>query len=80
MGLLAELLGAQYVELAHLSGESLGVGETLGEEHDLSDQGVVWNHHGHRAEAHLILFCSGGGGERIPVSRGKNSLRPVWCI
>ena len=54
VGLLAELLGAQDVQLAHLSRQRLGVREALGEQHDLRDQRVVRHHHGHRAEADLF--------------------------
>lgn len=53
MRLLAELLGAQDIQLAHLAGKSLGVREALGEEHNLGDKSVVRHHHRYGTEAHL---------------------------
>lgn len=61
MRLLTELLGAQDVELAHLPGQSLGVGEALGKEHDLGNQSIVRYHHRHGTEAHLYRVFSACG-------------------
>lgn len=55
VGLLAQLFGAQYVELAHLPGQRLCVGKTFREQHDFSNEGVVRHHHCHRTEAYL--YC-----------------------
>ena len=56
--LRGELLGAQPVDSHDLGREAAGVHKAHGVEHDLPNQGVVWDHHSHCAKQHLV----GGGG------------------
>lgn len=73
--LLAELLGAQYVQLAHLSRQSLRVSEPLGKKHNLGDEGVVGHHHGHRTEAYLYLRTSGASVTYVSIRRKHSSAK-----
>lgn len=49
----AELLGGQLEGGCDLLGQHIGFIETKGVEGDLSNHGVIWNHHGHRPEERL---------------------------
>ena len=51
--LLRELLGGELVQLDHLARQVFRGLEALGEEHHLSHQRVVGDHHGHRPEQRL---------------------------
>ena len=48
MILLGQLFRRKTVELGHFFGQNRRRFETLGEQTDLCNQGVVWNHHGNR--------------------------------
>lgn len=50
MVLLGQLLGGKFVKFGHFARKNLGSGESLGKEHDLGNEPVVGDHHGHGAE------------------------------
>ena len=53
MILLRELLRGEFVELDHLLREGTRIDETFSKQHDLSNQAIVRDHHGHWSEEHF---------------------------
>jgi len=73
--LLGKLLGGEFVKFGHLAGEDFGSGESFSEKHDFSDEAVVRDHHGDRAEEDFEVvgqfgtaFVAGVHGDKHPHS------------
>jgi len=56
MLLLRKLLRRELVKLHHLSGNTLGVTESLGEKHELCNKTIVGDHHCHWSEKNFKVI------------------------